>query len=186
MLVLMLLTGDNDNLCNHMGKHRYHLMLAFLPLLCSISGNSGLQSNALTTRSISHSHVSKSTFKSWLRAELGTSLILGIIMGFTLGLCAFQLSEKDTLFGMSIAFSQFISIIISGLTGSMSPLVASFFFPRNSSKWGGLLETAIQDVVGCSATIAIFHCNFVWPLGSVFHNQILIDPRDVCQSTIGD
>ena len=50
-----------------------------------------------------------------------------------------------------VGVAQFTSVLVSGLTGVLSPLVSTLF--RDSGKWGGLMETAFQDIVSCLAMV---------------------------------
>eukprot|EP00957_Ditylum_brightwellii_P017437 1313413-Ditylum_brightwellii.AAC.1 len=82
----------------------------------------GLQGSTLTTRAVSHDHVTKKSFMKWLRMEMGASLCLGLSMGAVLGFVAYQASGYDFVFGLTIYFAQFISIVTAGLTGTLAPL----------------------------------------------------------------
>jgi len=172
--VLLMITGGSDALCQLIGRKRYHLLIGFLPLTSAISGNVGLQASTLTTRAISHSHVTSSEFMPWFWDEVGAAACLGVGMGVVLGSVAFVASGMDLSFALTIFVAQFISIVTAGVTGTFAPLLFSFFFHRDSGKWGGPLETAIQDIVGSFAMVVIS-----------YHILLLfgphdIDPSDMC------
>lgn len=40
------------------------------------------------------------------------------------------------------------NLLVLQLTGMFAPLLFTFIFHRDSGKWGGPLETAVQDIVG--------------------------------------
>lgn len=174
--VLLMVSGGSQRLCILVGQRRYELLMAFLPLSSAISGNCGLQSSILTTRAVSHMHVTKDSFWSWLLTEVGVSLHLGLGMGLVLGLLAFLASSHDVPFGLTIFIAQFVSIIVAGVTGTMAPLIFTFFFHRDSGKWGGPMETAIQDIVG-SFTMVILSYNILVLMGPTE-----VTPDDVCGS----
>jgi len=138
------------------------LMMAFLPLIAAISGNCALQGANLTTRAVSHRHVTRSTYPIWARKELGASLYLAIGMSSLIGLFAYRASGDDTSFGLTIATAQFFSIAASGLTGILMPFLGTFIFRREAGKWGGLLETAVQDVVGTVGCVVVGYNVLVW------------------------
>jgi len=95
-------------------------------------------------------------------------------MGLLLGSIAFVASGFDHAFGLTIMFAQFISIVTAGATGTFAPLLFSFIFQRDSGKWGGPLETAIQDIVGSFAMVIIsYHLLTLLGPGPV-------DPSDMC------
>lgn len=148
--------------------------MGFLPLVSAISGNVGLQASTLTTRAISHSHVTQVSYMPWFLREVGAAVCLGSGMGAVLGSVAFVASRQDLSFAITIFVAQFISIVTAGITGTFAPLLFSFIFKRDSGKWGGPLETAIQDIVGSFAMIVISY-RILSFLGS--HD---VGPNDAC------
>lgn len=172
--VLLMISGGSDALCALIGRSRYQLLMGFIPLTSAISGNVGLQASTLTTRAISHCHVTTTSYMSWFLHEVGAAMYLGCGMGLLLGSIAFFASGMDFAFGLTILIAQFISIVTAGVTGTFAPLLFSFIFKRDSGKWGGPLETAIQDIVGSFAMVVISYqiLKFLGP-GTV-------DPSDMC------
>ena len=160
--VLLMVSGGSDRLCFLIGRTKYQLLLGFLPLSSAISGNVGLQASTLTTRAISHSQVTVSNYKSWLVKEIGAALYLGFAMGCFLGLIAFVASGYSFPFALTVMIAQFISILTAGCTGTFAPLLFTFIFERDSGKWAGPLETAIQDIVGSFAMVIISYQLLLW------------------------
>lgn len=78
-----------------------------------------------------------------------------ICMGTIVGTVAFFMGGKNVPFAFSIFIAQFVGILTAGCTGTLAPLLFTFIFERDSGKWGGPLETAVQDVVGSFAMIVI-------------------------------
>lgn len=76
-------------------------------------------------------------------------------MGVLMGSIGYFASGMDFAFGLTIFTAQLISIVTAGITGTFAPLLFSFIFKRDSGKWGGPLETAIQDIIGSFAMIVI-------------------------------
>eukprot|EP00529_Nitzschia_sp_RCC80_P003750 CAMPEP_0113441454 /NCGR_PEP_ID=MMETSP0014_2-20120614/1089_1 /TAXON_ID=2857 /ORGANISM="Nitzschia sp." /LENGTH=1097 /DNA_ID=CAMNT_0000332295 /DNA_START=125 /DNA_END=3415 /DNA_ORIENTATION=- /assembly_acc=CAM_ASM_000159 len=149
--VLLMVSGGSDRLCYLIGRTKYQLLIGFLPLSSAISGNVGLQSSTLTTRAISHGQVTVYNYSKWLRKEIGAAAYLGFGMGALLGSIAFVASRFSVPFALTVMIAQFISILTAGITGTFAPLIFTFIFERDSGKWGGPLETAIQDIVGSFA-----------------------------------
>lgn len=169
-----MISGGSGALCELIGRTRYQLMMGFIPLTSAISGNVGLQASTLTTRAISHRHVTSKSYRSWFLTEIGAAAYLGLGMGLLLGSIAFVASGMDMAFGITILIAQFISIVTAGVTGTFAPLLFSFFFNRDSGKWGGPLETAVQDIVGSFAMVIIsYHILLFLGPGHVA-------PGDVC------
>jgi Mg/Co/Ni transporter MgtE len=172
--VLLMITGGSDGLCQLIGRSRYQLLLGFLPLTSAISGNVGLQASTLTTRAISHNHVRADSYMPWFLREVGAAACLGIGMGTLLGSIAYLASSQDYAFGVTIFVAQFFSIVTAGITGTFAPLLFSFIFKRDSGKWGGPLETAIQDIIGSFAMVIVsYHI-------LAFLGPGEIDPSDRC------
>lgn len=172
--VLLMISGGSDELCLLIGRRRYQLLIGFLPLTSAISGNVGLQASTLTTRAISHRHVTTKEFWPWLKLEVSAAAYLGLGMGLLLGTIAFVSSMYDMAFGITIFVAQVLSIVTAGLTGTLAPLMFSFICRRDSGKWGGPMETAIQDIVGSFAMIIVsYHLLKFLGAGEV-------DELDVC------
>jgi magnesium transporter len=148
--------------------------MGFLPLSSAISGNVGLQASTLTTRAVSHGHVTPDNLMGWLKKEIGAALYLGLAMGGLVGFIAFSLSNFHFAFGLTVMIAQFVSILTAGLTGTLAPLLFSFIFERDAGKWGGPLETAIQDIVGSFAMVVLSYkiLEFFGPMD--------VEPGDTC------
>lgn len=153
--VLLMISGGSDQLCRLIGRTRYQLLMAFLPLTSAISGNVGLQASTLTTRAISHNHVTSQSYMPWFLTEIGAAFCLAVGMGLVLASLALYASAWDPVFAFTIFVAQVISIVTAGCTGTIAPLLFTFIFRRDSGKWGGPLETAIQDIVGSFAMVII-------------------------------
>jgi magnesium transporter len=169
-----MISGGSDQLCALVGRTKYQLLMAFLPLTSAISGNVGLQASTLTTRAISHNHVTSQSFMPWFLTEIGAAFCLAMGMGTLLGTLALYASAWDLAFGLTVFVAQVVSIVTAGCTGTFAPLLFSFVFRRDSGKWGGPLETAVQDIVGSFAMVVISY-KILQLLGP--HT---VDPTDVC------
>jgi Mg/Co/Ni transporter MgtE len=98
-------------------------------------------------------------------------------MGTLLGIIAYFASDYSLAFGLTVMIAQFISILTAGCTGTFAPLLFTFIFHRDSGKWGGPLETAIQDIVGSFAMVIISYQILLW------FGPFDIDEFDVCGTT---
>ena len=172
--VLLMISGGSDRLCMLIGRRRYQLMMGFLPLSSAISGNCGLQASTLTTRAVSHCHVTKTSYCKWLGTEVASAACLGCGMGIVLGSYGYVVSGMDRAFGLTIFMAQFVSIVTAGFTGTLAPLIFSFIFHRDSALYGGPLETAVQDIVGSFAMVVLSYRMLV------FFGPMEISPDDVC------
>ena len=122
----------------------------------------GLQASNLAIRAISHLHVTKENYSTWLLHEILVAAVLGLGIGLLIAIIAYFTSNSDLSFACTIGIANFISILSAGLTGTLSPLVFTFIFHRDASKWGGPLETAIQDNVATFVMVIISYHILRW------------------------
>lgn len=174
MPTLFFISGGSDRLCGLIGRTKYTSLIALLPIVSAISGNVGLQASTLTTRAISHGQVKVGNYASWLTKEIRAALYLGLAMGVVTGSIAFLMGGFSFAFALSIFTAQFVGILTAGCTGTLAPLLFTFIFERDSGKWGGPLETAVQDVVGSFAMIVISYRIML------LFGPYEIAPNDVC------
>ena len=97
-----------------------------------------------------------------------------------MGSLAYAAADFDAAFGATIFIAQFISIVTAGITGTFAPLLFSLIFQRDSGKWGGPLETAVQDIVGSFAMVIIsYHILKLFGSGEVDPDDVCFGPSDV-------
>lgn len=174
MPTLFLISGGSDQLCKLIGRHKYTTLIALLPIISAISGNVGLQASTLTTRAISHQQVRVDNYGSWLWKEITAALYLGVGIGLVTASISLWMGGYSVPFAISIFTAQFIGILTAGCTGTLAPLLFTFIFQRDSGKWGGPLETAVQDVVGSFAMIVITYKIML------YCGPFELEPNDMC------
>ena len=152
---LFMISGGSDRLCGLIGRKKYTTLISLLPIISAVSGNVGLQASTLTTRAISHSQVCVDNYSAWLKKEVTAAMYVGCAMGLLSSGIAFGMGGWNVPFAVSIFTAQWIGIFTAGVTGTLAPLLFTFIFERDSGKWGGPLETAVQDVVGSFAMIVV-------------------------------
>lgn len=159
--VSLLIGAGSSSLVQSIGLDRYTLLMAFLPLTSAISGNVGLQASTLTTRAIASKHCTTTTLWQWFRTEVVAALILAVGCSFAVFLLAFIWTCADTSkdtdlgFALTVGLSQFFSISVAGVTGTLAPVFFSFVCRRDAGKWAGPLETAVQDIAGSFAVVYV-------------------------------
>ena len=151
---LFLISGGSDRLCTLIGRKKYTTLIALLPLISAISGNVGLQASTLTTRAISHAQVRIDNYLVWMGKEIMAALYLGVAIGLVVASISYY-GTYSFPFAFSIFVAQFIGILTAGVTGTLAPLLFTFILQCDSGKWGGPLETAVQDIVGSFAMIVV-------------------------------
>ena len=165
----LMVGGGGGRLLKILGTRRYTLLLGFLPLISAVSGNVGLQCSTLTTRAISHGHVSMANFFCWMRLEFLASIVLAAVLGMFAAflaaagdvLSSYVAAEEEDfqighgMFATTVGIAQASSIAVAGLTGTLAPIVFTFLFHRDAGKWAGPLETAVQDIAGTFSLVYI-------------------------------
>lgn len=129
------------------------LLASFMPIISALSGNTGLQAAAVIVRGLATGHVALERWKDPIRRQFQTTLILGAACGAILGLIG-ALWHGTVVFGFVVGISMFISINISGIIGSATPLLSKRlgFDPAVTA---GPFETAFQDVIGITVFLSI-------------------------------
>jgi magnesium transporter len=164
--VAFIITGGSAQICNLIGQVKYTLLLALLPLVSAISGNVGLQASTLTTRAISHYHVTRRSYWPWLLAEVSVGFLLSVGISAIVASIAFYLSSYDIGFALTLLLSQMFSILVAGFTGCVAPLVFTLICEKDAGKWAGPLETAVQDLAGTCSMIYLSRHVLAWAVAN--------------------
>jgi len=102
--------------------------------------------------------VTRENYLKWLLTEVQVSGILGLAIGSIIGVMAYQMSDFDVNFAVVMFVANALGVLTSGFTGTLAPLVFTFIFHRDAGKWGCLLATSFQDIIGCFVMVAFsFH-----------------------------
>mmetsp|Transcript_7889 Transcript_7889/g.19356 ORF Transcript_7889/g.19356 Transcript_7889/m.19356 type:complete len:873 (+) Transcript_7889:135-2753(+) len=152
---LFLIAGGSDELCNLIGRTKFTTVVALLPIVSAMSGIVAVEASVSTARAIRDGHLKAETYPSWLAKEIKTAGFLGTGMGLIAGSIAFMMGAFSIPFALSIFTAQFIGVSLAGCTGGLAPFFIGLLSQRDSRKWGGLPETAVQDVVASFAMIVI-------------------------------
>merc|ERR1711934_269576 len=106
---------------------RYPLLVGFIPVISALGGNIGLQSSSITTRALSHGLASADEATATIRHEMSAVVFLSAALSAMLFAIAatwrsIQTQEMDFGFGLVVAISQFVSALMGGLLGVLTPL----------------------------------------------------------------
>lgn len=121
------------------------MLISFLPAICAMGGNSGLQTSTVTIRNLNYGAVFHTNRKKLVRREL----LSGIIIGITCGIFVAILSSvwlQNSIYGLIIGSSMIITIIFSTCTGFFIPI----FFNRlkiDPAIASGPLITTLNDAM---------------------------------------
>ena len=136
------------------------LLASFMPIISALSGNTGLQAAAVIVRGLATGHVQLNRWKDLIARQFQTTVILGGACGLILGFIG-GVWHGTVAFGAVVGASMFLSINISGLIGSATPLISKKlgFDPAITA---GPFETAFQDVIGITVFLSIATAALRW------------------------
>ena len=131
---------------------RVILLASFMPVIQAISGNTGLQSVTMVVRGLATGQVQIARWWEPLRRQMQTSSILGGVCGVLVGFIGWL--WHSPAFGLIVAVSMFISVNLSGVAGTMIPMLSKRlgFDPALTA---GPFETAFQDVLGITIFLSL-------------------------------
>ena len=123
------------------------VVLAFLmPIVASMGGNAGMQTLAVTVRTIATNDLTQNNFSSNVYKEFSIGILNGIIFA---AISAFivQIWFQDSILSLIIAISMVLTMIIAGLFGILVPftLKKMNIDPAIASS---VFVTTITDVIG--------------------------------------
>jgi len=123
------------------------VVLAFLmPIVASMGGNAGMQTLAVTVRTIATNDLTKNNFSSNVFKEFSIGILNGVIFALISALIV-QIWFQDNLLSIIIAISMVLTMIIAGLFGILVPftLKKMNIDPAIASS---VFVTTITDVIG--------------------------------------
>ncbi|HEY7435917.1 MAG TPA: magnesium transporter [Methylomirabilota bacterium] len=135
------------------------LLASFMPVIQAISGNTGLQSVTMVVRGLATGQVQLVRWWEPLRRQAHTSVILGAVCGVVVGMVG--LLWHSPVFGIVVAVSMFISVNLSGIAGTVIPMLSKRlgFDPALTA---GPFETAFQDVLGVTIFLSLATALLRW------------------------
>jgi magnesium transporter len=139
---------------------RVILLASFMPVIQAISGNTGLQSVTMVVRGLATGHVQLARWWEPLLRQMQTSSIIGAVCGVVAGLIG-AAWHGTVMFGAVVAVSMFVSVNLSGVAGTLIPMVSKRlgFDPALTA---GPFETALQDVAGVTIFLGLATALLRW------------------------
>jgi len=123
------------------------VVLAFLmPIVASMGGNAGMQTLAVTIRSLATKDLTKNNFTKNIIKEFNIGILNGVIFAIISSLIV-QIWFDDYLLSMIISISMILTMIVAGLFGILIPVTLKKLNidPAISSS---VFVTTITDVIG--------------------------------------
>ena len=123
------------------------MALAFLmPIVASMGGNAGMQTLAVTVRSLATQDLTKNNFTNNIIKEFNIGVLNGVIFAIISSLIV-QLWFNDIQLSLIISISMVLTMIVAGLFGILVPVTLNKMKidPAISSS---VFVTTITDVIG--------------------------------------
>ena len=123
------------------------VVLAFLmPIVASMGGNAGMQTLAVTVRTLATNDLTKNNFNQNIFKEFNIGILNGIIFAIISSLIV-QLWFQDIILSLIISISMILTMIVAGLFGILVPVTLKKMNidPAIASS---VFVTTITDVIG--------------------------------------
>ena len=130
------------------------VVLAFLmPIVASMGGNAGMQTLAVTVRSIATNELTKNNFSQNVLKEFFIGILNGVIFA-AISAIVVQLWFQDPILSLIISISMVLNMIVAGLFGILVPITLKNFNidPAIASS---VFVTTITDVIGFLSFLGI-------------------------------
>jgi len=128
--------------------------LAFLmPIVASMGGNAGMQTLAVTIRTLATNELTKNNFVKTVSKEFSIGILNGIIFAVISAIIV-QLWFKDIKLSMIISISMVLNMIVAGLFGILVP-VALKRMKIDPAIASSVFVTTITDVIGFLSFLGI-------------------------------
>ncbi len=123
------------------------VVLAFLmPIVASMGGNAGMQTLAVTIRTIATNDLTKNNFSQNIFKEFNIGILNGIIFAIISSLIV-QAWFQDIILSLIISISMVLTMVVAGLFGILVPVTLKRMSidPAIASS---VFVTTITDVIG--------------------------------------
>ena len=128
--------------------------LAFLmPIVASMGGNAGMQTLAVTVRTLATNELTKNNFVNTVSKEFIIGVLNGVIFAIISALVV-QLWFKDLILSLIISISMVLNMIVAGLFGILVP-VALKRMKIDPAIASSVFVTTITDVIGFLSFLGI-------------------------------
>ncbi len=128
-------------------------LAVFLPIISDMGGSSGNQAVAVSIRELSMGIIKPSDFAFVFRQELRLGAIVGLLLGFILGLSAW-VWQSNIFLGLVVGFSLFLNTVLSVCVGGLIPMLLSRFRLDPAIASSAILTT-ITDCFGFFVVLSL-------------------------------
>jgi magnesium transporter len=132
---------------------RIAVLAAYMPVVASVGGNSGAQSQAVVIRAMAVDPIPGAQ----VRRVLGRALLIGLVNGFAVGILSGLIAgtaTHDARIGVVIALAAQANLVVANLAGSGIPLLLHRL-GQDPAMASNIFMTMITDMVGFGGFLAI-------------------------------
>ena len=123
------------------------VVLAFLmPIVASMGGNAGMQTLAVTVRTLATNDLTKNNFSQNILKEFNIGILNGIIFAIISALVV-QIWFQDSLLSLIISMSMIVTMVVAGLFGILVPITLKKM-DIDPAIASSVFVTTITDVIG--------------------------------------
>ncbi len=121
-------------------------LAALLPIVASMSGNTGNQTVALMIRGLALNQINRANLWHMVAKEIGVSLINGVLWGAVVGGFAYAFYRQPPL-SLLMAVAMLLSLLISACAGILIPLLLDKL-GQDPVLGSSIMLTAVTDATG--------------------------------------
>ena len=146
-LIALVIAGFEDTI------DRVAILAAYMPVVASVGGNSGAQSQAIVIRAMAVDDIPR----QWKRRIVLRSLLVGLFIGVTIGALSGAIATaftQEPRIGLVIGLAAFTNLVVANLAGSGIPLLLDKV-GQDPALASNIFMTMITDLVGFGGFLAI-------------------------------
>jgi len=128
-------------------------LAVLMPIVASMGGNAGMQTLAVTIRTIATNELTKNNFTQNVLKEFSIGILNGIIFAIISAVIV-QVWFNDTTLSLIISISMVLNMIVAGLFGILVPITLKKF-NIDPAVASSVFVTTITDVIGFLSFLGI-------------------------------
>jgi len=128
-------------------------LAVLMPIVASMGGNAGMQTLAVTIRTIATNELTKNNFSENVLKEFSIGILNGIIFAVISAIIV-QLWFQDKTLSLIISISMILNMIVAGLFGILIPITLKKF-KIDPAIASSVFVTTITDVIGFLSFLGI-------------------------------
>jgi magnesium transporter len=125
---------------------KYVILAVYMPIVAGMGGNAGTQTLAVMVRGLALRQIDLARAVPVVLREMGTGLTNGVINGLIVGLVSWKLNGEPLL-GVVFGVAIIMTLMVSGLFGSLIPLIMQRL-GKDPASSATIFITTATDVCG--------------------------------------